>query len=156
MMQKNNVSIRLAEKRDIPHIAELERSCFSSPWSETAIAETMERPESVFLVAEVCSNVCGYVGAYYVLDEGYITNVAVNPSYRRQGIGRELISALISEGKVLGLSFWTLEVRTSNVVAQALYKKLGFENVGRRPRFYTNPCEDAELMTLYIGKERKL
>ncbi|MBQ4544889.1 MAG: ribosomal protein S18-alanine N-acetyltransferase [Oscillospiraceae bacterium] len=155
MMQKNNVSIRLAEKRDIPHIAELERSCFSSPWSETAIAETMERPESVFLVAEVCSNVCGYVGAYYVLDEGYITNIAVSPSNRRCGIGFALISELIKKGEALDLSFWTLEVRVSNIAAQTLYKKLGFESVGRRPRFYTNPCEDAELMTLYMGKERR-
>ncbi len=156
MMQKNSVKIRTAEISDISAIAGLEKMCFSSPWSENSIKETMSGDNSLFLVAEKDESVCGYIGAYYALDEGYITNIAVNPDYRRQGVGRELLCELIARGVALALKFWTLEVRVGNQGAIALYESMGFENVGRRPRFYSNPTEDADLMTFYIGKERRL
>lgn len=156
MMQKSSIKIRIAEVSDIAPIAELEKMCFSSPWSESAIRDTVSGENALFLVAEADGCVCGYIGAYYVLDEGYITNIAVNPGFRRQGIGRGLLRELISCGQALELKFWTLEVRAGNVGAIALYKNMGFESVGRRPRFYSNPSEDADLMTFYIGKERSL
>ncbi len=155
MMQKSSIKIRTAEISDISAIAELEKMCFSSPWSENSIQDTMSGENSLFLVAEKDGLVCGYIGAYYVVDEGYITNIAVNPDYRRQGVGRELLCELIVRGQALGLRFWTLEVRAGNTGAIALYEGMGFKSVGRRPRFYSNPTEDASLMTFYIGKERR-
>ena len=150
MMQRNSAEIFSGKIEDIPEIARLEKLCFSAPWSENALLETMSREETFFLVAKCGESICGYVGCYYVLDEGYITNVAVDPEYRRLGIGRALIEELTKRARDKKLAFLTLEVRASNGAAIALYEKTGFEKVGRRPRFYSDPCEDAELMTLYI------
>ena len=150
MMQRNNFDIRKAEVSDVSEFAELEKLCFSAPWSENALRETMEGDNSCFLVAEENGRVCGYIGSYYALDEGYITNVAVHPDCRRRGIGQALVGELVECGKQLGLLFLTLEVREGNCAAISLYEKLGFKNVGKRPRFYTNPSEAAVLMTIYI------
>ncbi len=147
MMQRNDIIVRSAVLSDIPHIAELERECFSAPWSEIALRETMEGETSVFLVAECDGEICGYVGSYHAADEGYITNVAVSGKMRRCGVGRALICALKEKAKEKALLFLTLEVRVGNLPAIALYESLGFENLGRRPRFYSNPTEDAYIMT---------
>ena len=149
------IEIRKANEKDIPQIARLEEVSFSAPWSEKALSETMESEESVFLVATKDGEVAGYIGSYFCHPEGYITNVAVDPEERRQGIGRRLIEELIKRGEEKKLSFWTLEVRESNVPAISLYDSLGFEKVGRRPRFYSNPEEAAELMTYYIDASQK-
>lgn len=149
------IEIRKANENDIPKIARLEEECFSAPWSEKAVLETMQREESIFLVAIKDGVVAGYIGSYFCHPEGYITNVAVSSDFRRQGIGRSLIEKLIRCGEERELSFWTLEVRESNAAAISLYASLGFENVGRRPRFYTNPEEAAELMTYYIDASAK-
>ena len=149
------IEVRVAKESDIPAIAVLEEMCFSAPWSENAIRETMQRDESIFLVATEDGSVAGYIGSYFCHPEGYITNVAVSPSSRRKGIGRKLIEELIRHGEEKKLSFWTLEVRESNEAAISLYSSLGFEKVGRRPRFYSNPEEAAELMTYYIDTSAK-
>ncbi len=149
------IEIRKANEKDIPAIARLEEVCFSAPWSEKAILETMQREESIFLVATKDGAVAGYIGSYFCHPEGYITNVAVSPLFRRQSIGRKLIEELIKRGEEKKLSFWTLEVRESNVPAISLYDSLGFEKVGRRPRFYSNPEEAAQLMTYYIDASAK-
>ncbi len=140
--------MRCALLSDIPQIASLERECFSSPWSEVSLRETMEKENSNFLVAECDGKVCGYVGSYFVMDEGYITNVAVSVKARRHGVGRALVSALKDVAEKAELSFLTLEVRVGNTPAISLYSSLGFENLGRRPRFYRDPVEDAYIMTL--------
>lgn len=143
------MNIRDAKPGDAEDIAALEKLCFFAPWSEKAIGETMQG-DSVFLVAEEDGEIIGYIGSYYCHPEGYITNVAVSPDMRRRGIGRALIETLIARGRSLSLSFWTLEVRESNEGAISLYSALGFEKVGKRPRFYSNPEEAAELMTYYM------
>lgn len=150
MMQRNDITVRGAEFSDIPYIAELERECFSAPWSENAIWETMAGETSVFLVAECSGEICGYVGSYHAAGEGYITNVAVSGKMRRRGVGRALICALKEKAREMAFSFLTLEVRVGNLPAIALYESLGFENLGRRPRFYSNPTEDAYIMTWNI------
>lgn len=150
MMQRNDITVRGAELSDIPRIAELERECFSAPWSENAVRETMERENAVFLVAECSGKICGYIGLYHAAGEGYITNVAVSGKMRRRGVGRALICALEEKAREMELSFLTLEVRVGNTAAIALYESLGFENLGRRPRFYSNPTEDAYIMTWNI------
>ena len=130
----------------------LEQLCFSMPWDRATLASQLPDTMHVFLVAVDASGaVQGYVGMMHVLDEGYISNVAVAPSARRQGIGDRLIEELLHRAKALELAFVTLEVREHNEPAQALYRKHGFAPVGKRRNYYQAPAEDAVLMTKEFG-----
>ena len=131
-------------------IAALEQECFAEPWSETAILESMANPAYVFLLGTDGEETVGYVGAYLVLDELQITNVAVTVTARRRGVGNRLIDALVEAASRLGAKTVYLEVRASNLPAIRLYEKHGFASVGTRKRFYTHPTEDGILMTLYL------
>lgn len=144
------MQIRDATAVDIPEIAELERLCFSTPWPQELISVYMSGPGKVLVVAEEKGATLGYMGLQYVLDEGYITNVCTSPQHRRRGIGSALIDEMILRANELSLSFLTLEVRETNSPAQELYALKGFSEVGRRPKYYENPVEDAILMTLYL------
>lgn len=135
-------------ERHLAALAEIEKACFHAPWSESMLRE--ELGKGIFLVAERGGQAVGYVGCQTVLDEGYITNVAVSPDARRQGIARALIAKLTDEARAAGLAFVTLEVRASNAPAIALYEGAGFGRVGVRKNFYTVPTEDAVLMTLFL------
>ena len=135
-------------ERHLAALAEIEKACFHAPWSESMLRE--ELGKGIFLVAERDGQAVGYVGCQTVLDEGYITNVAVSPDARRQGIARALIVKLTAEARAAGLAFVTLEVRASNAPAIALYEGAGFGRVGVRKNFYTAPTEDAVLMTLFL------
>ncbi|MDO5142192.1 MAG: ribosomal protein S18-alanine N-acetyltransferase [Eubacteriales bacterium] len=134
-------------ERHLDALAAVERACFHAPWSAAMLREELGR--GIFLVAERAGAAVGYVGCQTVLDEGYITNVAVSPACRRQGIARALLAALRQQAAQAGLAFVTLEVRASNAPAIALYTDAGFVPVGTRKRFYTAPTEDAVLMTWY-------
>ena len=136
-----------AEPAHIPAIAALERVCFSHPWTEQMIAEELENPIAVFRTALLGGRVAGYVGMQAVAGEGYIANLAVDPALRRRGIGERLLSDLLGYARAQGFSFVTLEVRVSNAPAIRLYEKLGFRKLGKRPRFYDDPAEDAWIMT---------
>ncbi len=153
MMQKSNFLIRRAGAQNAADIARIEKLCFSSPWSEASVISTMENQDSAFFVAEVDGQTVGYIGSYFVLDEGNITNVAVMPEFRRKGIARGLIEALKECAEEKELSFLTLEVRASNP-ARLLYEKMGFSEVGVRKNYYSNPVEDAVLMTLFFERNR--
>lgn len=135
-------------ERHLAALAEIEKTCFHAPWSEKMLRE--ELGKGIFLVAERDGQAVGYVGCQTVLDEGYITNVAVSPDCRRQGIGRALIEELAQRARAQGLFFVTLEARASNAPAIALYEGAGFDRVGMRKNFYTAPSEDAVLMTLFL------
>lgn len=135
-------------ERHLAVLAEIEKACFHAPWSESMLREELDK--GIFLVAERDGQAVGYVGCQTVLDEGYITNVAVSPDARRQGIARALIAKLTDEARAAGLAFVTLEVRASNAPAIALYEGAGFVRVGVRKNFYTAPAEDAVLMTLFL------
>lgn len=135
-------------ERHLAALAEIEKACFHAPWSESMLRE--ELGKGIFLVAERDGQAVGYVGCQTVLDEGYITNVAVSPDCRRQGVGRALIGTLVSHAGAQGLAFVTLEARTSNMPAIALYENAGFQKVGVRKNFYTAPVEDALLMTFFL------
>ena len=139
-----------ADKRHLDALVELERQCFSVPWTRAQIAAELPDGHHEFLAAEADGKLLGYVGMMYVLDEGYISNVAVAPDCRRQGIASALIAALLRRAKELQLSFVTLEVRESNAPAIALYERFGFAPVGRRKGYYDAPNEDAILMTTYL------
>lgn len=138
------------EETHIPALAVLERQCFHAPWSEQSLREELEMAGTVFLVAVEDGKVLGYVGCQTVLDEGYITNVAVSPDARRRGIARALLCRLTDAAHKRGLAFVTLEVRASNAAAVALYAGQGYEKVGVRKGYYRNPEEDAILMTRYL------
>ncbi len=142
--------IRKMQKDDIPFIFEIEKSCFSNPWSERSLLEECDNPNAHFLVYEKNGIICGYIGSIFVCDEASVTNVAVLPDFRRQGIGMELISALILEARKEGQAQIFLEVRLSNSAAQSLYQKCGFENCGIRRNFYSAPIEDAVIMQLTL------
>ena len=140
------MNIRKMEDRDVAAVAELERQCFSDPWSEQSIASEVVNPLSYWLVAEENEAVIGYIGSQSVLDAADVMNIAVSSDYRRQGVGQALVCALsdyLKQQKVIAL---LLEVRVSNAPANALYEKLGFVQVGRRPRYYHNPREDALIL----------
>lgn len=135
----------------VPQIARLERLCFSDPWSERSIASELQNPLALWLVAEEDGHVLGYVGSQTVLDESDMMNVAVDPAFRRQGVARALIEALISGLAEGGSRCLKLEVRVSNESARALYESMGFQQLGLRKNYYQNPKEDA----LILGKEWK-
>ena len=136
--------IRYFESGDERKIAKLEKECFSSPWSEQAVLDSANS-DCVFVLYEDDGIVKGYAGLQIVLDEGYITNVAVCPSFRHQGIARALMEELIK--KLDTLSFISLEVRESNLAAINLYSGLGFKEEGKRKNFYDAPKEDARILT---------
>lgn len=132
----------------LDEVAELERICFSTPWSRNMLAEELDNALSAFLVAlDESGKVVGYAGLQVVLDEGYITNVAVRPECRRQGIAGKLLQVFLDFAQGNHLAFLTLEVRASNYDAIALYGSRGFRSVGRRKNYYEHPKEDAIIMT---------
>lgn len=145
-----SIVIADATRSHVSGIHAIEAECFSDPWSEQSIISQLPDDNHVFLVALDGENVVGYVGMMNVLDEGYISNVAVTAAYRRQKIGDRLILELMERAAALKLSFVTLEVRESNEPAKALYTKHGFEIVGIRKNYYTKPKEHATLMTVYL------
>ncbi len=132
-----------ATEKNINDILKIEEECFSTPWSEQSIAESLSNPDSYFYIAFADEIAAGYMGLQIFSGEGYVTNVAVLPEYRKQGIAK----ALIEKAMQNEMEFITLEVRLSNSPAINLYKQFGFENAGIRPKFYREPEEDALLMT---------
>jgi len=145
-------------REHLDEVAALERACFSVPWSRNMLAEELDNAAAAYLVAldAADGSVVGYAGLLVVLDEGYITNVAVRPESRRAGVASALLDVFVSFAEGNRLAFLTLEVRASNYGAIALYGSRGFRGVGRRPNYYEHPKEDAIIMTRefdYAGTE---
>ncbi len=143
-----NIEIRKIDAESAKCAAELEKLCFSEPWSEKAILEEAER--GFFVAAYIDGVFAGYAGMLCVLDERDVCNIATVPEFRGKGVGRVLTNALIESAKESGASVIMLEVRKSNAAAIALYEKAGFTLVGQRKNFYTMPREDALLYNYYI------
>ncbi len=141
-----NFTVRPAEEYDISAIASLEEECFSSPWSENSLKESMAASTRFFVAQNKKGEILGYGGVSVICDEAYITNIAVTSESRRKGIGTYLVARIISEAR-LSAAFVSLEVRVSNKTAIRLYEKLGFKQEGRRKNFYISPTEDALIMT---------
>ncbi|MGN1001891.1 MAG: ribosomal protein S18-alanine N-acetyltransferase [Oscillospiraceae bacterium] len=137
-----------ARPEHIPQIEAIEKICFSLPWTRQMLESQLDGGSHLFLAAVSGERVLGYVGLMFVLDEGYISNVAVAPAHRRQGVAHGLLTALEERSRAKGLAFLTLEVRAGNAPAIALYEKHGYRPVGRRKNYYDRPREDAVLMTL--------
>lgn len=143
--------VRMREEH-VAEIAALEQACFSAPWSENSIKSELRNELSLWLVAEEDGNILGYVGSQTVLGESDMLNLAVTPESRRRGIGRQLVVALCDALRAEKSTCLTLEVRESNEAARQLYLSLGFQLVGKRPRYYTRPVEDAELYRKELGE----
>ena len=149
-MENNRMRVRIVPMTadHLDEVAELERICFSAPWSRNMLAEELDNALSAFLVAlDDEGKVVGYAGVQVILDEGYITNVAVRPEYRRRGVAAQLLEVFIAFAEGNKLAFLTLEVRASNQAAIVLYGRHGFRSAGRRRNYYEHPKEDAIIMT---------
>ncbi len=131
-------------------MAEVEVLCFSDPWSEASFREALGGESYTFLGLWDGETLVGYAGMLTVLDTADVTGIAVRPTYRRQGLGRELLTALMRAAEKDGVTRLQLEVRESNTAARVLYQSLGFREDGRRKRYYHRPEEDAVLMSLSL------
>lgn len=148
-MMHIDVTVEKMNESHLDDVAEIENACFSHPWRRKDLEAQLSLDTSHFIVAAVNGRAVGYMGLQIFSGEGYVTNVAVLPEYRRRGIAETLIAAQMKND----MRFISLEVRKSNAAAIALYEKSGFENVGIRPKFYTDPTEDAVIMTKYFEEQ---
>lgn len=138
--------IRRATPQDTPVIAEIERNCFSKPWSEEDFKKCFGLENYRFFIAEREGEPLGYAGMYVCLDEADVATIGVLPRFRRQGVGRALMKVLLDGAEEDGIRTVFLEVRSSNGAAKALYESLGFRAFGIRKDYYEEPTEDAVLM----------
>lgn len=144
------MKIEKMTKEHLESVYIIETECFSHPWSRESLESEIENQTSHFLVAIENNEVVGYIGMSIVIDEGYIFNVAVSKNSRKKGVATALINELVTYGKKNNFSFITLEVRESNEPARSLYSKFGFIKVGERKDYYSDPKENAVLMTKYF------
>lgn len=138
--------IRPMTENDVEDAAKLEERCFSMPWKAADFAQMISAPYAHYFVAKLQEKTVGIIGLRELAGDAEITNVAVDESCRRRGIGRMLVSTVMQKCDELGINDVTLEVRVSNLGAIALYKEFGFESEGIRPGFYDNPNEDALIL----------
>ena len=139
--------IRFMRLKDVDAVAAIEEATFARPWSRESFRQELTRNAVArYLVAEEGGKILGYAGAWVILDESHITNIAVLEEARGRGIGKRLTTQLLQILSNLGACYATLEVRVSNERAQYLYKSLGFVSVGKRKRYYEDNNEDAYLM----------
>ncbi len=139
---------------DVDEIYEIEKKSFSMPWSKASFyQEINDNSAAYYYVVGVDDTLVGYMGIWKILDEGHITNVAIDPDYRGKGYSKQLVSYVLGEMKKLEVHMFTLEVRESNIIAQELYSKFGFSVEGRRKKYYTDTNEDALLMWMNSNGE---
>jgi len=153
-MQK--IVIEKMKSDDIANVVEVENNSFDIPWSKESFENELKNKLAMYLVAKVEGKAVGYVGVWKIFDEGHITNVAVHPDYRGQGIGKSLISELLYLCENEGINSLTLEVRKSNIVAQNLYKRFGFVEEGIRKGYYSDNNEDAIIMWYKDTKDERM
>ncbi|MBR5321638.1 MAG: ribosomal protein S18-alanine N-acetyltransferase [Clostridia bacterium] len=147
---QNATVIREMTESDIKEIAQLEKECFSEPWSEDSLKDELTNETARFYVLRDSENLLGYIGANNICGEVYITNVAVNENARGKGYGKILVNHLLKQSEFEKALFVTLEVRESNKNAIKLYEKCGFKKIGERKNFYSKPTENALIYTYYI------
>lgn len=144
------MKIEKMNSEHLEQVCKIEKECFSHPWSLQSLESELNNDTSYFLVATEKDEVIGYIGMSVVIDEGYIFNVAVNVNHRKKGVATALVNELVTYGKKNNFYFITLEVRESNEKAKSLYSKFGFVKVGERKDYYSDPKENAILMTKYF------
>lgn len=143
-----NTEIMITEmtEEDCAAVWELQKTCFSTPWSMESIREMFTTEGYLSLTARTDDSIVGYIGIKAVLDEADITNVAVHPQWRRRGIGQMLLTDLLGKAADRNVKRIFLEVRVSNEAALALYSQAGFQIIDKRKNYYEKPKEDAYIM----------
>jgi ribosomal-protein-alanine N-acetyltransferase len=142
-----NIIIREMKESDLDRVLEIESKAFNPPWSREAfLLELTKNLLAKYLVAEVDGVVVGFGGIWLIIDEGHITNIAVDEKYRQMGIGSKIMEGLIQLCNDRNIIAMTLEVRKSNEAAKALYRKYGFKEYGIRKNYYQDNNEDAIIM----------
>lgn len=144
-------AVRTARPADLPAMVRIERTSFPIPWSEGAFRTVMRRPDARLIVADRAGEVVGYAAAWFAADEAELGDLAVHPDRRRQGVGTRLVEAVVAEARRREARHLFLQVRESNRGAIRLYRGSGFRKVGRRPRYYRSPTEDALVLLRPVG-----
>ena len=145
-----NLEVSLFEREDIPSLAEIEREEFSTPFKEKDFDIIYESDISNVLVAKVGGKVAGYVSFTVIIDECQIINFATKNEFKRHGVGKAVMTALLDHCEKMGVCKYFLEVRVSNIAAIELYKRFGFVPVGISKNHFSLPREDAVLMNLEL------
>ncbi len=143
-------SVRDMQVSDLPSVMVIERSSFTSPWSEDSVLSDLYSGQSMTRVALINESIAGYFIARQVIDEGQLLDIAVKPEYRQQGIAELLMQDLISGLRMKLVVKLFLEVRANNVAAIRLYEKFGFNTISTRKNYYKNPIEDAYIMMVEL------
>lgn len=144
----DRIIIRPMEPSHVPQVVQIERSCFSTPWSELSFYKEIYNPRSLCLVAEIDDEVVGYICINRIIDECHILNLAVHPLRRRCGVATALLNHALNSDYICLCRYVYLEVRASNMAARNLYEKFGFRMIGIRRNYYINPLEDGIIMML--------
>jgi ribosomal-protein-alanine N-acetyltransferase len=150
MCEKNGIIFRKMDFIDINGVVEIESRSFSLPWSAAMFNEELNNPIAYYIVAVIEQKVVGYAGMWLIIDEAHITNIAVDPDYRRRNIASTMMRLLIEKAYEMSLKSMTLEARTGNFQAIELYKRFGFKTEGRRKGYYREDGEDALIMWLLL------
>lgn len=146
-MVESTVTFREMKIEDINQIMVVEHESFTVPWSKEAFYNELTKNEfALYTVLEVDDKLVGYCGVWIVIDEAHITNIAILPGLRGKRLGEALMRKVIEIVKERGARTMTLEVRVSNIVAQSLYRKFGFQAGGIRKGYYSDNYEDALVM----------
>jgi len=144
-----SLTIRRMTVEDVPAAHEIDVSSFTLPWPERSLRfEVTDNPAARCWAAELDGRLVGMLVLWMIVDEAHIATVATHPGYRRQGIASQLLVEALKSAHTEGARSALLEVRAGNQAAQEMYRKFGFEVVGRRKRYYKDNYEDAVLMTL--------
>ena len=142
----NEITIRRMTEPDVKRVSELEKICFRTPWSYSALLGELKNDVAYYVVAVEGETVVGYAGMWTMFDEAHMTNIGVDPDHRGRGIARDMILALMKAGLDRGAERMTLEVRETNYTAQRLYARMGFAYAGMRKRYYSDTGENALIL----------
>ncbi|WP_432409596.1 ribosomal protein S18-alanine N-acetyltransferase [Wukongibacter sp. M2B1] len=143
----SSIVVREMTLDDLDDVMEIEKICFTTPWAKESFEkEIRDNHLAKYLVIKYNGKIVGYGGMWTIIDEGHITNIAIHEDYRNKKLGSFLVESMIEYASNLGIRRMTLEVRESNIAAQSLYSKFGFESYGKRPKYYQDNDEDAIIM----------
>ncbi|NLY18684.1 MAG: ribosomal protein S18-alanine N-acetyltransferase [Clostridiaceae bacterium] len=149
-MTDNSIVIRKMQPCDIEGILKVEERSFATPWSFKMFMDEVNNPCAVYYVALSEDEIVAYAGVWFIMDEGHITNIAVDPDFRHRKIATGLLNKIFEESRERNIRGLTLEVRESNISAVLLYKKFGFTVEGKRKGYYSDTNEDALIMWCHL------